>query len=52
MKKFTKAGFFAFGILLSVTFNTLPVSAANYTVQKDDSLYKIGRLFDMSVKNI
>lgn len=52
MKRFNKAGFLSFGILLSVTFNTIPVSAANYTVQKDDSLYKIGRLFDMSVKNI
>ncbi|ROR29162.1 LysM domain-containing protein [Mobilisporobacter senegalensis] len=52
MKRLNKAGVLAFGVLLSVTFSTISASAADYTIQKNDSLYKIGRLFDTPVKTI
>lgn len=52
MKRLNKAGVLAFGVLISVTFSTISASAADYTIQKNDSLYKIGRLFDKPVKTI
>ncbi|WMJ87227.1 LysM peptidoglycan-binding domain-containing protein [Anaerocolumna sp. MB42-C2] len=52
MNRFRKAAVFAFGLILSVTISSTTVSAADYTILKNDSLYKIGRLFDTPVKTI
>lgn len=52
MNRFKKAGILAIGVLLTVTLSSISASAADYTIQKNDSLYKIGRLFDTPVKTI
>ncbi len=52
MKRFRKAAVFAFGLILSITISSTTASAADYTILKNDTLYKIGRLFDTPVKTI
>lgn len=52
MNKFGKVTLFVFGTLLSFTLCTTNVSAASYKVMKNDSLYKIGKLFKTSVKTL
>ena len=52
MNRFRKAAVFAFGIILSVAISSATASAADYTILKNDTLYKISRLFDTPVKTI
>lgn len=52
MNKFRTLKIFVVGTLLSFTLCTTSVSAANYKVRQDDSLYKIGKLFKTSVNTI
>jgi LysM repeat protein len=49
MNKFKKAAVFAAGIMISFTLFTTTASAADYTVRKNDSLYKVGVLFKTPV---
>jgi Cell wall hydrolyses involved in spore germination len=52
MNKFKKATTLFLGILLSVIVLTNGVFAASYTVANNDSLYKIGNLFNTSISTI
>ncbi|WFR59298.1 LysM peptidoglycan-binding domain-containing protein [Anaerocolumna sp. AGMB13025] len=52
MFKFRKTGAFVIGMVLSITVSSTSAFAADYTVLKNDSLYKIGRLFNTSVNTI
>lgn len=52
MLKMKKTGAFIFGLLLSVTISSTTAFAADYTVLKNDSLYKISKLFGTKVKTI
>lgn len=52
MNRFGKLKIFAVGALLSFTLCTTSVSAANYKVRQNDSLYKISKLFKTSVNTI
>jgi N-acetylmuramoyl-L-alanine amidase len=48
MRRFKKAKAFAAGVLLSCALSSATAFAADYTVMQDDSLYKIGVLFNTS----
>lgn len=52
MTRIRKLKIFAVGALLSFTLCTTSVSAANYKVLPNDSLYKISKLFKTSVNTI
>ncbi len=52
MNKYSKLKLFVVGALLSFTLCTTSVSAANYKVRQDDSLFKISKLFKTSVSTI
>lgn len=52
MNKLRKATVLLCGVLLSVALMTGNVFAANYQVAANDSLYKIGALFDTSVATL
>lgn len=52
MLKFRKTGAFVIGVVLSITLSSTSAFAADYTILKNDSLYKIGRLFDTPVSTI
>lgn len=52
MFKFRKTGAFVIGVILSVTLSSTSAFAADYTILKNDSLYKISRLFDTTVNTI
>jgi spore germination cell wall hydrolase CwlJ-like protein len=52
MFKFRKTGAFVIGVVLSITLSSTSAFAADYTVLKNDSLYKISRLFDTTVSTI
>ncbi len=50
--KFRKTGTFVIGILLSLTISSTSAFAADYTILKNDTLYKIGKLFKTPVSTI
>lgn len=52
MNRYSKLKLFVVGALLSFTLCTTSVSAANYKVRQDDSLFKISKLFKTSVATI
>ncbi|MDF2803578.1 MAG: hypothetical protein K0S61_3481 [Anaerocolumna sp.] len=52
MNRFRKLKIFVVGAILSFTLCTTTVSAANYKVRQDDSLFKISKLFKTSVTTI
>ncbi|MGB8451175.1 MAG: LysM peptidoglycan-binding domain-containing protein [Anaerocolumna sp.] len=52
MFKFRKTGAFVIGVVLSITLSSTSAFAADYKILKNDSLYKIGRLFDTPVSTI
>jgi len=52
MRRFKKAGVFAVGVLLSFTLYSTTAFAADYTIKQNDSLYKIGVLFNTPVSTL
>jgi N-acetylmuramoyl-L-alanine amidase len=52
MFKYRKTGAFVIGVVLSITLSSTSAFAADYTILNNDSLYKIGRLFDTPVSSI
>jgi len=52
MKQFNKGKALIAGVLLSVTLSSTTAFAANYKVVKNDSLYKIGKLFGTSINTL
>lgn len=52
MKRFKKATVFVAGVLISFTLHSATSYAADYTITHDDSLYKIGILFNTPVNTL
>lgn len=52
MLKLRKTGAFVIGVILSITISSTTAFAADYTILKNDSLYKISRLFGTTVSTI
>lgn len=52
MKQFKRAGVWVVSMLMTITFLTTTASAADYRVQQNDTLYRIGTLFNTSVSTI
>jgi len=52
MKRFKQAGVFVAGVLLSLTLYSTTAFAADYTILQNDSLYKIGILFNTPVSTL
>lgn len=52
MLKLRKTGAFVIGVILSITISSTSAFAADYTILKSDSLYKISRLFGTTVSTI
>lgn len=52
MFKFRKTGAFVIALVLSITVSSTTAFAADYRILKNDTLYKISRLFDTSVKTL
>ncbi len=52
MFKFRRTGALVIGVVLSITLSSTSAFAADYKILKNDSLYKIGSLFDTPVSTI
>ncbi|MFU0828344.1 MAG: Peptidoglycan-binding protein [Lachnoclostridium sp.] len=52
MLNIKKTGAFVIGLILSLTISSTTAFAADYTVLKNDSLYKISRLFGTTIKTL
>lgn len=52
MNRYSKKALFIIGTVMSLAMFPMTAKAADYTVAQNDSLYKVSKLFDTSVKKI